>query len=150
MTPQVFLETVEKYYGKYATEFKRNIVAGYVQKIPAAERNVILAILIESVSDQYKSIPDVAAISKVRQENAEEIARKAGGVWRDMVTGKCWIGETYLGYYDGHTFIPNTMLQDREKLGYIAQPISADAYAEWLKENKLLPGADRLQIEASA
>jgi hypothetical protein len=151
MTTQVFVGSVEEYYGKYTSKFKRDIVAQYVERIPAAERDVILMLLIEGISDQYRSIPDVAAIAKVRQENEQEIAKKSGGVWKDALTGNCYIRDTFLGYYDGHTFIPNTMMQDRGKLGYICNPLNEYAYVEWLREQKLLPEATKaLEIEARA
>jgi hypothetical protein len=145
-----FVTAIEKYYGKYSSEFKRTVVQEYADKISETERPIILRLLVEAVSDQYRSVPDVAAIRKVREENTEEIAQKSGGIWRDELTGKYWIGKTYLGFYDGHTFIPNTMLQDREKLGYICNPVNERAYADWLREQHLLPSDEKLAIAPMA
>ncbi len=143
MTSQDFVTSIERYYGAYATQFKKDMVAQYVENIPPAERSVLLRILVESVSDQYKSVPDIAAIIKVRMDNAEEIARKSGGVWRDFLSGRCYVGSTYLGYYDEGTFIPNTMMQNRDKQdGIIFQPANPDEYAKWLQERGKLPGQD--------
>ena len=138
MTAQDFVVAIEKYYGKYSTSFKREIIMGYIEGIPVAERRPLLMIVMESISDQFKSVPDLAAIQKVRSENENEIARKAGEVWEDERTGKYFIQDTYLGYYDGNTFIPNTMLQDRKGLGYIYQPTHPSEYGSWLQEKGLI------------
>jgi len=147
MTSQDFVASIEKYYGRYSTSFKREIVTEYIERIPVAERKPLLTVVLESISDQYKSVPDVAAIQKVRQENENEIARKAGKVWEDKLTGKYYIGDIYLGFYDDHRFIPNTMLQDRGALGYIYQPTRPEEYGSWLREKGLIEAGEKVPLK---
>lgn len=108
MKPEDFIRMVEQYYGEYDRPLIRATVFKYLQGLPAGILQHLYKQLLLMYSNQYKAVPDVAMLEKVRAE----LNKYDSGVYRN---GK------RIGYYDGGRFIPDLSLLTKHQLEEYAQ-----------------------------
>jgi hypothetical protein len=105
MTATEFVEAIEAYYGTYASDYKRSMVAGYIGRYEPDMIRAIHDVIIDQFSDRYGKVPDVAAITEIRVKNKDELRKKAGQIYQQG--DEVYRGERLIGHYDGAVFIPN-------------------------------------------
>ena len=84
MTPEQFISAVIKYYGKYSSDFKRDMVLQYLREMKTDDyRAALFRLVLLNVSDRYGKAPDIASIEEVQNTNKLEI--------RKAIVGPKWV-----------------------------------------------------------
>jgi hypothetical protein len=77
MTETDFVKEIEKYYGPYDNEHRREIVREYLkQTYTQPELNILYRLTIQEYSSKYKTVPDVAVFKDLTDQY-----NKANGEW---------------------------------------------------------------------
>ena len=90
MTVYDFITEIEKYYGKYDSDHRREVVREYLRlNIKENEINKLYLLTLENFSTQYGKVPDIAVFTRIINQYNDE-----HGEWYRYADGRVeWIGE---------------------------------------------------------
>jgi len=151
MTSQDFVKGIERYYGAYGNEYKREVVEHFMRRFDDDKVAAIYEQVLLYFSDQYGKVPDVAAIKRIIDEHEDDIKVKTGEIYQ--IGQDVFRGDDRIGHYDGGTFIPDLgPIQGTKLLAeYVAEftPVAPnpERYVEFLGKHDIAIGSNLSDIK---